>query len=54
MKRNEILEQIRAISKEDTSWKLAAEKRMRQRWWKKYWNRIFLKWLRLKRKLKAN
>lgn len=51
MKKEDILEKLNKIAKQDSSWMVDFEKRQKQWWWKKHWNRIFLKYLRVKRKL---
>lgn len=47
----EVLELLNKISKPDTQWRKEAEWRQSNRWWVKHWQKVHLRYLRLKRKL---
>jgi hypothetical protein len=47
----EQLDKLNSISKK-SNWISDAKKRRRNWWWKKHWNKIHLKYLRLKRRIK--
>ena len=52
MDKEEVLKKLNEISKPNTEWLKDAKRRQRNWWWKKHWNKIHIKYLRLKRRIK--
>lgn len=52
MEREEILSKLNAVAKKDSQWLKDAKRRKRNWWWRKRWNIVHYKWLRIKRYLK--
>ena len=49
--RKEIIKELNKIAKKDTKWIKEAKWRINNWWWRKYFVRIHLKYLRVKRRI---